>query len=407
MTDFSEIRRDFPILSRKINGHPLIYFDNAATSQKPRPVISALAEYYEKHNANVHRGIHTLAEEATAQYESSREKMAKFVGAVNSREIVFTSGTTEAINLVARSWGEQNLQAGDIVLLTVMEHHSNLVPWQLLSQRKKVKLEFIHVTNDGYLEDPEEALRKFRPKLFSFVHVSNVLGTINPVRKLVEVAHEVGAVVLVDGAQAVPHLPVNVGSLGADFYAFSSHKMLGPTGTGVLFAKEEILKEMPPFMGGGEMIREVFLKESRYKDPPHKFEAGTPNIAGVVGLGAAVDYLAEIGMESVRRHEEELTAHALARLGEVDGLTVYGPKKPSDRGGVVAFNVEGVHPHDLATVLDQDGIAIRSGNHCAMPLHDRLGVVASARASFSIYNTREEIDRLVEVMAAAKNFFHA
>lgn len=405
MIDFSKIRPDFPILSRKINGHPLVYFDNAATSQKPCQVISAITEYYEKYNANVHRGIHALAEEATAKYEGARDKVAKFIGAPSSKEIVFTCGTTEAVNLVAYSWGEANLKSGDTILLTVMEHHSNLVPWQLLSQRKGVNLEFIHVTEDGYLEDPEEAIRKFRPKILSFVHVSNVLGTINPVKDLTKAAHEVGAKVFVDGAQAIPHLPVGVGDLGCDFYAFSGHKMLGPTGVGVLFAKEELLKEMPPFLGGGEMIKEVFLRESRYKEPPSKFEAGTPNIAGVVGLGAAVDYLSDLGMENVRRYEGKLVAHTLEKLGGVAGLSIYGPKKSSDRGGVVAFNVKGIHPHDLATVLDQDGVAMRSGNHCTMPLHDRFGIVASARASFAIYNTKEEVDLLVKAIEGAKKVF--
>ncbi len=384
MIDFSKIRQDFPILSRKVHGHPLVYLDNAATSQKPRSVISAIAEYYENYNANVHRGIHTLAEEATARYEGAREKVAKFIGDANSKEIVFTRGTTEAINLVAYSWGEANLKSGDTILLTVMEHHSNLVPWQIFSQRKGVNLEFIHVTKDGYLEDPEKAIRKLRPKLFSFVHVSNVLGTINPVKDLTKVAHEVGAKVLVDGAQAIPHLPVDVEDLDCDFYAFSGHKMLGPTGVGVLFAKEKLLKEMPPFLGGGEMIKEVFLRESHYKEPPYKFEAGTPNIAGVIGLGAAVDYLSDLGMENVHRYEEKLASYALEKLGSVGGSSIYGPKELADRSGVVAFNVGKIHPHDLATVLDQDGIAIRSGNHCTMPLHDRFGIVASARASFAI-----------------------
>lgn len=405
MVDFSKIRPDFPILSRKVHGHPLVYFDNAATSQKPRPVIDAIVEYYEEYNSNVHRGIHALVEKATTEYEKAREKVAKFINARSPSEVVFTKGTTEAINLVAYSWGEANLKFGDTILLTGMEHHSNLVPWQLLSQKKGANLEFIPVTDDGYLENPEEVIRRFKPKLFSFVHVSNFLGTINPAKDLIRVAHEVGAKVLVDGAQAVPHLPVDVQSLGADFYAFSGHKMLGPTGVGGLYAKEDLLRQMPPFLGGGNMIKEVHLRESKFEDPPHKFEAGTPNIAGVIGLGAAVDYLTGFGMGNVRQHEEELVEYALEKLEGVVGLSVYGPRKLSDRGGIVAFNVEGIHPHDLATVLDRDGIAIRSGNHCTMPLHNRFGIVASARASFSLYNTKEEIGRLVKAIEGAKGVF--
>ena len=402
MFDVYKVRQDFPILTQKVNGKPLVYLDNAATSQKPEVVIDAISRYYREYNANIHRGVHTLAERATAGYEGTRERIAKFIGVRNPQEVVFTHGTTEAINLVSYSWGEANLKAGDIVLLTVMEHHSNLVPWQLLAKRKGIKLEFIDVDDEGYLKNAEDMIKKVKPKLFSFAHVSNVLGTINLVKNLIKVAHDVGARVLVDGAQAVPNLPVNVESLGCDFYVFSGHKMLGPTGTGILYAKEEILKGMPPFFGGGEMIKEVFLREASFKDPPHKFEAGTPNISGVIGLGVAVEYLTKIGMENVRKYEEELASYALGELGKVGELTVYGPKDPADRGGVIAFNVEGIHPHDLATVLDQEGIAIRSGHHCAMPLHERLGIGASARASFSLYNTKEEVDALVGAIGEAK-----
>lgn len=411
MMNVQKIRKDFPILSRRIKGKPLVYLDNAATSQKPKPVIEAISRYYRRYNANIHRGIHTLSGEATVAYEGAREKVAKFIGAAKPAEIVFTRGTTESINLVAYSWtrkaarGGPGLKAGDTVLLTVMEHHSNLVPWQLLSQEVGFHLEFIDLTDDGYLEKAEETIRRVKPKLLAFTHVSNVLGTINPVKKLVKVGHEVGAVVLVDGAQAVPHLPVNVRSLGADFYAFSAHKMLGPTGVGVLHAKEKLLKEASPFLGGGEMIKEVHLRKATFNDPPYKFEAGTPNIAGVIGLGTAVDYLSEVGMERVREYEEELTAYALEKLRNVEKLTVYGPQELADRGGVIAFNVEGIHPHDLATVLDEEGVAIRSGHHCAMPLHDRLGLAATARASFSLYNTREEIDRLIAAIEEAKKVF--
>ena len=397
-----KLRSDFPILSRKVHGKLLVYFDNAATTQKPRSVVTAISDYYERYNANVHRGIHLLAEEATAAYEGSRGKLAKFVGAANPAEIIFTCGTTEAINLVAYSWGEKFLKEGDTILLTLMEHHSNLVPWQFLAQRKKLNLEFIPVTAAGYLEDPEGAIRRLRPKLVSFVHVSNVLGTVNPVKKLAKVAHEVGAVVLVDGAQAVAHLPVDVASLGCDFYTFSSHKMMGPTGTGGLCGKADILERMSPFLGGGEMIREVFLRESSFKDIPYKFEAGTPSIAPVIGLGAAVDYLSSVGMENIRHYEEKLLGDAFKKLTAVPGLTIYGPQNSGDRGGVIAFNVAGIHPHDLATVLDQEGVAVRSGNHCAMPLHTHLKINASARASFAFYNTISEVDVLVEAIGKAK-----
>lgn len=401
MRNFGEVRKDFPILSQKVNGKPLVYLDNAATSQKPAAVIEAISTYYREYNSNIHRGVHTLAEKATQVYEGAREKVARFVGAQPS-EIVFTRGTTESINLVAYSWGDQFLKAGDTILLTIMEHHSNLVPWQLLAARKKLNLEFIHVTEDGLLENPEETILRVKPKLLAFVHVSNVLGTINDVKKLVKLGHQMGAKVLVDGAQAVPHLPVDVQSLGVDFYAFSGHKMLGPTGVGVLWGREELLNKMPPFQGGGEMIKEVYLRESKFKDPPHKFEAGTPSIAGVVGLGVAVDYLTQVGMAKVRDYEEDLTAYALEKLENLEGLTIYGPRSPAQRGGVVSFNVAGLHPHDLATILDEEGIAIRSGNQCAMPLHNRLGIVASARASFSLYNTKEEVNLLVGAINKAK-----
>ena len=405
MINVQKIRKDFPILSRRIKGKPLVYLDNAATSQKPKAVIEAVQQYYQGYNANIHRGIHTLAEEATSVYEEARKKVAKFIGAAKPAEIVFTRGTTESINLVAYSWARANLKAGDTILLTVMEHHSNLVPWQLLSQEIGFKLEFINLTDDGYLEKPEETVRRVKPKLLAFTHVSNVLGTINLVKKLVKVGHEVGAMVLVDGAQAVPHFPVNVRSLGADFYAFSAHKMLGPTGVGVLYAREHHLKEIPPFLGGGEMIKEVHLRKAIFNEPPHKFEAGTPNIAGVIGLGTAVDYLSSVGMKEICKYEEELTDYALEKLQKVDKLTVYGPKELVSRGGVVTFNVEGIHPHDLATVLNEEGIAIRSGHHCAMPLHDYLGLTATARASFSLYNTVQEVDELVRAIKEAKKVF--
>jgi cysteine desulfurase/selenocysteine lyase len=405
MFNVQEIRQDFPILHRKVYGKPLVYLDNAATTQKPRLMIDAVSKYYEEYNANVHRGIYTLAEEATAAYEDARQRVAKFIGARNSAEIIFTRGTTEAINLVAYSWGEKFLEKGDTVLLTLMEHHSNLVPWQLLARRKGINLEFIPVTAEGYLEDLEGMIRRLRPKLVAFTHVSNVLGTVNPVKKLIKVAHEVGAVVLVDGAQAMAHLPVNVADLGCDFYAFSGHKMMGPTGVGVLWGRGKILEEMPPFLAGGEMIQEVFLRESSFKDIPYKFEAGTPSIAQVIGLGAAVDYLSALGMENIHRYEEGLLEYAFKKLEAIPGLAIYGPRNSADRGGVIAFNVTGIHPHDLATVLDQDGVAIRSGNHCAMPLHAHFKINASARASFAFYSTAAEVDVLAEAIEGAKKIF--
>ncbi|HEB13975.1 MAG TPA: cysteine desulfurase [candidate division WWE3 bacterium] len=407
MLNADKIRKDFPILSQKVNGKPLVYLDNAATSQKPAAVINELTRYYSKDNANIHRGVHTLAERATALYEGVRGKTAKFIGASSPKEIVFTRGTTEAINLVAYSWGKANLTPKDTVLLTVMEHHSNLVPWQLLSKELGFKLEFILVTEDGYLENPEETIRKVKPKLLGFVHVSNVLGTINLVKKLSKVAHKVGATVLIDGAQAVSHTLVNVQSLGADFYAFSAHKMLGPTGIGVLYGRRDLLESMPPFMGGGEMIREVSLDKSTYKDSPHKFEAGTPNIGGVAGFGAALDYISGVGMDGIKTHTGELTAYALDSLSKIDGLRIYGPRNPEDHGAVIAFTVEGIHPHDLATVLDGEGIAIRSGNHCTMPLHKHFDLVATARASFALYNTKEEVDKLAEAVLEAKKVLGA
>ncbi len=407
MLNADKIRKDFPILSQNVNGKPLVYLDSAATSQKPAVVIGELSRYYSKDNANIHRGVHTLAERATALFEGVREKTAKFISASSPKEIVFTQGTTEAINLVAYSWGKANLTSKDTVLLTIMEHHSNLVPWQLLSKELGFKLEFIMVTEDGYLENPEETIRKVKPKLLAFVHVSNVLGTINPVKKLSKVAHKVGATVLIDGAQAVSHTSVNVQSLGADFYAFSAHKMLGPTGVGVLYGRRDLLESMPPFMGGGEMIREVSLDKSTYKDSPHKFEAGTPNIGGVAGFGAALDYISGVGMDGIKTHTEELTAYALDSLSKIDGLRIYGPRNPEDHGPVIAFTVEGIHPHDLATVLDGEGIAIRSGNHCTMPLHKHFDLVATARASFALYNTKEEVDKLAEAVLEAKKVLGA
>jgi cysteine desulfurase/selenocysteine lyase len=404
--DVEEIRRDFPILERRIEGKRLVYLDNAATSQKPRRVIEALAEYYEEHNANIHRGVHRLAAEATAAYEEARQKAARFIGAPDVRGLVFTRGTTEAVNLVAHAWGRRGLREGDEVVLTEAEHHSNIVPWQLAARATGARLRFIPIREDGTL-DMEEAERLIGPRtrLVGCIHASNVLATINPVEMLAELAHEAGALMLVDGAQSAPHLPVSVEDLGCDFYACSGHKMLGPTGVGVLWGKPEILEEMDPFLGGGEMIREVHLDYSTWNDLPYKFEAGTMNIAQAVGLGAAVDYLDELGMENVRAHERRLGEYAYRQLSEIEGITIYGPEK--DRTGLVSFSLPDVHPHDLSQLLDEEGVAIRSGHHCAQPLMRRLGVVATSRASFYLYNKEDEVDVLVEALGRAREFFGA
>jgi cysteine desulfurase/selenocysteine lyase len=404
--DSERIRADFPILQREVRpGVPLVYLDSTATSQKPKSVIEAIDRYYRWSNANIHRGVHTLGEEATALYEEARTRVASFIHARRSREIVFTRNTTEAINLVAFTWGRANLKAGDLIVLTEMEHHSNLVPWQMLAAEKGVNLEFIPVTEEGLLDlVTYQKLLERRPRLVAFTHMSNVLGTINPVSEMSRLAHQAGALVLVDGAQSVPHLPVDVQELDIDFLAFSAHKMLGPTGIGVLYAKEALLESMPPFLGGGDMIKKVQLRHFVANDVPHKFEAGTPAIAEAVGLGVAIDYLEAIGMEAIAAHEQMLVAYALERLASVAGIKVYGPKA-EHRGGVVSFTVEGVHPHDVAQILDLEGIAVRAGHHCAMPLHEKLGLAATTRASFYLYNTREEIDRLVVALEKIRAIF--
>ncbi len=393
--DTDRLRQDFPVLARQVYaGVGLIYLDSAATSQKPRSVLAAMQEFYERSNANIHRGVHRLAEEATAAFEDARAAVAKFVGARDPRSVVFTRNTTEAINLVAWSWGRKNLHAGDTILLTEMEHHSNLVPWQMLAAELGLQLEFIPVTDDGLLDLAAlPGLWERRPRLVGLSHMSNVLGTINPVREIIRQAHDAGARVLVDGAQAVPHLSVDLASLEADFYAFSAHKMCGPTGIGALVAPVDVLEAMPPFLGGGDMIRRVELRSFEPNSVPYKFEAGTPAIAEAIGFGAAADYLTAVGREAIHGHEQALASHAIDRLEEVPGVRVYGPPAEA-RGGVVSFTLEGVHPHDIAQVLDGEGIAIRAGHHCAMPLHQRLKIPASARASFYLYNTIEEVDRL-------------
>ncbi|RME42650.1 MAG: cysteine desulfurase [Chloroflexi bacterium] len=403
--DVQAIRQDFPVLHQEVHGRPLVYLDNAASSQKPRVVIEALDEYYRRYNANVHRGIHTLSEQASAAYEEARRKVARFINARSAKEVIWTRNTTESINLVAYSWGRANIGPGDEILLTEMEHHSNLIPWQILAQEKGATLRFIPVTDDGYLDlDCLDDLLTERTKLVSVVHMSNVLGTINPVAEIGRRAHEVGAKILVDGAQSVPHLPVDVQALDCDFLAFSGHKMCGPTGIGVLYGKRDLLEAMPPFMGGGDMIREVYLDSATWNDLPWKFEAGTPAIAQAIGLGYAVDYLNSIGMEAIQQHEHGIIQYALEALSRVKGLTLYGP--PADmRGGVATFNIPGVHPHDVSTILDSEGIAIRAGHHCAQPLMRRYNVPATARASFYLYNTPDEVDILIQGLEKAKAVF--
>ena len=401
------IRADFPVFERDFGGQRVAYLDSAATSLKPRSVIEAVDGYNARYTANVHRGIYRLGEEATAAYEAAREKVARFIGARDRHEIVHVRNATEAINLVAATWGRQNIGAGDTIVLTELEHHSNLVPWQFVAQEKDADLEFVPIDEEGRLvQETFDALLRTKPKLVAFTHVSNGLGTINPVREMVDRAHAAGALVLVDGAQAVPHMPVNVAELGCDFYAFSGHKALGPTGSGALWARRELLEAMPPYMGGGEMIREVHLRSTVYNDVPWKFEAGTPDIAAAIGLGAAVDYLTALGMDRVREHERLLTAYALGALARgVPDLTLYGPRSADERAGVVTFNLPGVHPHDVATLLDREAIAVRAGHHCTQPLHERLGEAATARASFGVYTTTDDIDRLVAGLRKVQQLF--
>ncbi|MCC6310925.1 MAG: cysteine desulfurase [Trueperaceae bacterium] len=391
--DVLALRRDFPILGREVNGHPLTYLDSAASSQRPRQVVAAMQEYYERHHANVHRGAHTLATEATDAFERARERVARFIGAPESRSLVFTRNTTEAINLVAASWGRTNLGPGDEVVLSVAEHHANLVPWHFLKRERGIVIRPVPLTGEQRLDlDAMRSVIGPRTKLVSTFHMSNVLGAVNPVAEIARLAHAAGALLLVDGAQGAPHLEVDVRALGCDFYAFSGHKMLGPTGIGGLWARAEVLEAMPPFLGGGEMIRRVTLEDSTYADIPARFEAGTPSVAEAVGLAAAVDYLGAVGMAEVARHDHELAGYALDLLDGVPGLTLFGPRG-DDRGGIVTFDVAGLHAHDVATILDLEGIAVRAGHHCAQPLGAVLGVAATARASFYLYTTRAEVER--------------
>jgi cysteine desulfurase/selenocysteine lyase len=405
--DLDGIRSDFPILQRKVHGKRLVYLDNAATTQKPRQVIGALTDYYSSHNANVHRSAHTLGEEATEAYEGAREKVAAFVGAP-AKGLVFTRGTTEATNLVRFAWGGRHVRRGDTIVTTLMEHHSNIVPWQLLARQNGASLKFVGLEQDGTLDmvSMESALGD-SPALVAVTQCSNVLGTVNDVARICSMARRAGAKTVVDAAQSVPHMPVDFSALGCDFFAFSGHKMLGPTGIGALAARKDLLEEMDPFQGGGEMIRDVFPDHSTWNDVPLKFEAGTANIADAIGLGAAVDYLTAVGMKKVRDHEVRLVKYALEALGEVEGFRMYGPRAPARRGGVVSFNLADIHAHDLATILDEDGIAIRAGHHCAQPLMKWLGVAATSRASFYIYNSPEDVDALVAGLKRAKEIFRA
>lgn len=401
-----KIKQDFPIFNQKINDETLVYLDNAATSQIPKFVEEKVRDFNEKERANVHRGVHALGLRATNQYESSRQKVANFIGANNAKEVIFTSGCTDSLNLVAASFGEQNIQAGDEILVSIMEHHSNLLPWQQLAKRKQAKLNFIEINSDGLL-DIENLKSKIssKTKIVALTHVSNVLGTINPIKELTDLAHEKGAIVVVDGAQAVGHFPIDVAELNVDFYAFSGHKMFAPTGIGVLYGKKDLLDKMPPYRLGGEMIANVTREGATWAEVPYKFEAGTPNIAGAIGLGAAIDYLQSLDFELIQKHEQELTSYALEKLKNISGLTIYGPQKSNGRIGVISFNLKNIHPHDLATALDLDGIEVRAGHHCAQPLMASLDTESTVRASLSIYNTKDDIDKLVSSLHEAKEFF--
>lgn len=403
--DWSELRQDFPILDQQVHGKPLVYFDNAATSQKPRAVIAALTHYYERDNANVHRGIHELSNRATSAYEAARVRSAKFINARSADEIVFTRGTTEGINLVAATWGAANLKPGDVILLTELEHHSNLVPWQMVAQRTGATIAYVPVTGDEGLLDLSglDALLTSRVKLFAMVHISNSMGTVNPVAEMCARARRRGIVTLVDGAQSAGHQPVDVQAIGCDFFAFSGHKICGPTGVGVLYGRQELLNQMPPYQGGGEMILTVGYDKTEYKQAPHRFEAGTPDISGPIGLHAAMDYLDAIGRENIWRHDQELAAYAFEQLSALKDIRIFGPRQ--GRAGLVSFLLKDVHAHDVVTLADQGGVALRGGHHCTQPLMHKLGVESTARASFYFYNTRAEVDRLIDVIREIQKFF--
>ncbi|MFC5466913.1 cysteine desulfurase [Lederbergia graminis] len=402
----AEVRKLFPILDQEVNGNPLVYLDSAATSQKPLQVIETLEEYYKGYNSNVHRGVHTLGTKATDKYEDARDKVRKFINAASREEIIFTRGTTTALNTVAASYGRDNLQEGDEIVITYMEHHSNIIPWQQVARQTGAILKYIPLQPDGTISlDDARATITSNTKIVSIMQVSNVLGVINPIKEIAAIAHENGAIIVVDGAQSTPHMKVDVRDLDCDFFAFSAHKMCGPTGIGVLYGKKELLENMEPVEFGGEMIDFVGLQESTWKELPWKFEAGTPIIAGAIGLGAAIDFLNEVGMENILEHEHKLAAYALEKMSAIEGLTIYGPQKTEHRAGVVTFNLEDVHPHDVATVIDAEGIAVRAGHHCAQPLMKWLNVSATARASFYLYNTEQDVDKLVEGLVRTKEYF--
>lgn len=401
-----KIKADFMILNQLVNEEPLVYLDNAATSQKPTTVLAAVEQYYRQNNANVHRGVHTLAERATAQYEATRQKVQHFIHAKESAEVLFTRGTTTSLNWVAKSYGEAVVQPGDEIVISIMEHHSNIVPWQQLAKRQRAVLKYIDITPEGLLDmDSLRSQLTNKTKIVSLAHVSNVLGVVNPIQEIAHLVHEAGAVLVVDGAQAVPHQKVDVQELDVDFYAFSGHKMLGPTGIGVLYGKRHLLEQMEPVEFGGEMIAVVTEQESTWKELPWKFEAGTPNIAGAIGLGAAIDYMEVVGVDNIQQHEQELMQYLWPKLTAIPGLTIYGPEKLEQRTGIITFNLEDIHPHDVATAMDMEGVAIRAGNHCAQPLMTRLGCGSSARASFYVYNTTADADKFVEALNATKEFF--
>ncbi|MDA4135681.1 MAG: cysteine desulfurase [Thaumarchaeota archaeon] len=404
--DVESIRADFPILKRRVHGKKLVYLDNAATTQKPRSVIKAISDYYSKHNANPHRGVHQLSIEATEAFDDSRRKVGKFINAEAFEEVIFTRGATESLNLVRFGWGVPHVKKGDLIVLTIMEHHSNIVPWQLLAAEKEARIEFVGLTKEGKLDMGQfEELMDESPALVAFTQSSNVLGTINDAAKLCSMAKRSGATTVVDAAQSVPHMSVDVRAIGCDFLAFSGHKMLGPMGIGALYGRKEKLQDMQPFQSGGDMIREVHTSGARWNDLPYKFEAGTQNVEGAVGLAAAIDYLGSLGMDKVRRHEEDLVSYALEQMETAPGITVYGPRDASERGGVVSFNLGDVHPHDIASILDEEGVAVRSGHHCAQPLIESLGIAAATRASFYVYNSRDEVDALMSALAKARRIF--
>ena len=406
MIDAAALKKDFSILFQEVNDEPLVYLDNAATSQKPQQVLDALNTYYQRDNANVHRGVHTLAERATAKYEMARQKVKTFINAKETAEVLFTRGTTTSLNWVAKSFGEANVNEGDEIVISYMEHHSNIIPWQQLAKKQKATLRYIELTPTGELDlASAKKLITAKTKIVAIAHVSNVLGVVNPIAELTEIAHQVGAVMVVDGAQSVPHMAVDVQQLDVDFYVFSGHKMLAPTGIGVLYGKRSLLEKMEPIEFGGEMIDFVYLEDSTWKELPWKFEAGTPNIAGAIGLGAAIDYLTEVGMEDIHHYEQELVAYVLPKLQEIPGITIYGPTDPAKRTGVITFNLEGVHPHDLATAMDMEGVAVRAGHHCAQPLMNYLEVNSTARASFYFYNTKSDADTFIKALLATKEFF--